>query len=109
MLRCPFEEGFEFLGIHFRHHRLGIRAKSIERFKERVRTLTQRQQGRNVEAVLEDLNPVIRGWSNYVGVAEATAKLEKLDCWIRMRLGAFRLQRKCRNDNWRLPNRRVER
>jgi len=103
-----FEEGFEFLGFHFRHYRLGIRAKSIERFKERVRTLTQRQQGRNVEAVLEDLNPVIRGWSNYVGVAEATAKLAKLDCWIRMRVRAFRLQRKCRNDNWRLPNRRLE-
>jgi hypothetical protein len=103
-----FREG-EFLGFHFRHYRLGVRAKSIERFKERVRTLTQRQQGRNVEAVIEDLNRVIRGWSNYVGVAEATAKLEKLDCWIRKRVRAFRLLRRCRNDNWRLPTRRLER
>lgn len=103
-----FEEGFEFLGFHFRHCRLGIRGKTIERFKDRVRTLTQRQQGRNVEAVLDDLNPVIRGWSNYVGVAEVTGELRRLDRWVRMRIRAFRLQRRCLHDNWRLPNRRLE-
>jgi RNA-directed DNA polymerase len=106
---ADFNEGFEFLGFRFRRYRLGIRSKSIERFKERVRTLTQRQQGRNVDAVLADLNPVIRGWSNYVGAAEVTSVLAQLDCWIRMRTRSFRFQHRCRHDNWRLPNRRLER
>jgi group II intron reverse transcriptase/maturase len=104
---ADFQEGFEFLGFHFRRYRLGIRAKSIERFKDRVRELTRRQQGRNVDAVIAALNPVLRGWARYVGVAEVTATFTKLDQWIRMRMRAFRLKRKCHNDNWRLPNRRL--
>jgi RNA-directed DNA polymerase len=104
-----FDEGFEFLGFHFRHYHLGVRSKTIERFKERVRSLTKRQQGRNVDAVLKDLNPVIRGWSNYVGVAEVWSDFKALDRWIRMRVRSFRYKRRCRNDNWRLSNRRLER
>ena len=101
-------EGFEFLGFRFRNYRLGIRDKSIDRFKDRVRTLTKRYQGRNVEAILEDLNPVIRGWANYVGVAQVTFLFENLDGWIRMRLRAFKTKHRNANDNWRLPNRRLE-
>ncbi len=103
-----FNEGFEFLGFHFRNYRLGIRDKSIDRFKDRVRTLTKRYQGRNVEAILEDLNPVIRGWANYVGVAQVTFLFDNLDSWIRMRLRAFKTKHRNANDNWRLPNRRLE-
>lgn len=102
-----FKEGFEFLGFCFRNYRLGVRRKSIDRFKARVRTLTQRQQGRNVDAVLADLNPVLRGWAGYVGVAQVTRLFDDLDPWIRMRVRAFRLKRKCRQDNWRLPTRRL--
>jgi len=103
-----FNEGFEFLGFHFRNYRLGIRDKSIDRFKDRVRTLTQRHQGRNVEAILEDLNPVIRGWANYVGVAQVAYLFRNLDSWIRMRLRAFKTKHRNANDNWRLPSRRLK-
>lgn len=102
-----FRAGFEFLGFRFRSNCLGIRAKSIERFKDKVRMMTRRQQGRNVDAVLADLNPVLRGWARYVGAAEVTAELRRLDQWVRMRIRAFRTKRKCHNDNWRLPNRRL--
>jgi len=104
-----FRDGFEFLGFRFRNSRLGIRAQSIDRFKRRVRTLTKRQQGRNVDAVLDDLNPVIRGWVNYFGVAEVTSLLDDLDGWIRMRMRAFKSKRRCQHDNWRLPLRRLHR
>ena len=103
-----FQEGFEFLGFRFRYYHLGIGTKAIERFKDNVRTLTRRQQGRNVDAVLADLNPVLRGWARYFGVGEVTEMMSSLDRWIRMRLRAFRFTRKCHHDNWRLPNRRLE-
>ena len=103
-----FSDGFEFLGFRFRRYRLGIRQKSVDRFRERVRTLTRRQQGKNVEAVLEKLNPVLRGWSRYFGSAEVTAVFRRLDKWIRTRMRSFRLKRKCRNDTRRLPNRKLE-
>lgn len=103
-----FWEGFEFLGFRFRCNRLGISDRALERYKDRVRTLTRRQQGRNVDAVLEDLNPVIRGWARYFGVGEVTHVMTYLDSWARMRIRSFKLKRKCHNDNWRLPNRRLE-
>jgi group II intron reverse transcriptase/maturase len=104
-----FWQGFEFLGFRFRANRLGIRPKAIERFKDRVRTLTRRQQGRNVDAVLADLNPVVRGYARYFGVAEATEEFRRLDAWIRMRVRSFKTQHRCRHDNWRLPNQRLVR
>ena len=104
-----FEEGFEFLGFNFRHFRLGIRESSIKRFKNRVRSLTRRQQGRNVDAVLADLNPVLRGWVRYFGVAQVTLVLRTLDSWVRMRMRSFKYKRKSYHDNWRLPNKRLKR
>lgn len=100
-------EGFEFLGFRFRRGHLGIRPKAIERFKGKVRRITRRQQGRNVDAVINDLVPVTRGWARYFGAAEVTRTFTDLDSWIRMRVRAFRFKRKNHNDNWRLPNRRL--
>lgn len=104
-----FEQGFEFLGFAFRHFRIGIREASIERFKDRVRSLTRRQQGRNVDAVLADLNPVLRGWAGYFGVAQVSMTLRLLDSWIRMRMRSFKYKRRCYHDNWRLPSKRLKR
>lgn len=103
-----FQEGFEFLGFHFRGFRLGIRARSLETFKDRVRDVTRRQQGRNVEAILQDLNPVIRGYANYFGVAEVFRTFRVLDKWIRMRVRCFRLKHKTRFANRRLSSRRLQ-
>ncbi len=102
-----FREGFEFLGFRFRWFRVGVRSKSIEHFKDKVRILTKRQQGRNVDAILLDLNPVVRGFARYFGPAEVVSVFNRLDGWIRMRVRAFKTKRRCRNDNWRLRNRRL--
>jgi group II intron reverse transcriptase/maturase len=103
-----FREGFDFLGFRFRSFRLKIRERSLEKFKDRVRFVTRRQQGRNVEAVLHDLNPVIRGFANYFGVAEVFRTFRRLDKWIRMRIRCFRLQHKTRFANRRLPTKKLE-
>ena len=102
-----FREGFEFLGFRFRCFRLGIRAKSLERFKDKVRLVTRRNQGRNVDAVLADLNPIMRGYANYFGVAEVTRSFRKLDKWLRMRVRSFRLKRRVRTANRRLPTKKL--
>jgi group II intron reverse transcriptase/maturase len=100
-------DGFEFLGFRFRGGRVGVRHKAIERFKDKVRTLTRRQQGRNVEAVLGDLNPVLRGYAKYFGSAEVTVLFRRLDAWVRMRIRSFKMQRRSRRDNHRLSKRRL--
>lgn len=105
---ADFNEGFEFLGFRFRRGALGVRPKSIDKFKQRVQHLTRRQQGRNVDAVLSDLNPVIRGWARYFGVGNIHRLFTKLDKWIRMRIRCFRFKRRARTDNERLRNVKLE-
>ena len=100
-------QGFEFLGFLVRRGHVIVRPKAIERFKDRVRWLTRRQQGRNVEQVLQRLNPVLRGWACYFGVADVTKQFLLLDSWVRMRIRSFKTKRRCRNDNIRLPNKRL--
>ena len=100
-------QGFEFLGFLIRRGHVIARPKSIQRFKDRVRWLTRRQQGRNVDQVLQELNPLLRGWACYFGVADVTKQFLLLDSWVRMRIRAFKTKRRCRNDNIRLPNKRL--
>lgn len=100
-------KGFEFLGFRIKANHVSIAHQALERFKERIRWLTRRQQGGNVEAMLFRLNPVIRGWVGYYGFAEVSEVLSRLDAWIRMRVRAFRFKRKKRHDNHPLPNRRL--
>lgn len=102
-----FRAGFEFLGFRFRNWRIGIRPKAIDRFKDSVRSRTRRQQGRNVEAVIQDLNPVLRGFAQYFGSAEVTTLYRRLDAWVRMRIRSFKMQRRCFHDNHRLPGSRL--
>lgn len=102
-------KGFVFLRFRFKANRVSVSSRAVERFKERIRWLTRRQQGRNVEAVFHRLNPVIRGWVGYFGLAEVSRLLRRLDEWIRMRIRSFRFKRKKRHDNHRLPNRRLRR
>ena len=103
-----FQEGFDFLGFRFRGFRLKIRDRSLEKFKDRVRFVTRRQQGRNVDAIISDLNPVIRGFANYFGVAEVFRTFRNLDKWIRMRVRCFRLQHKTQFANRRLPIQKLQ-
>src|SRR5439155_292432 len=52
-------------------------------------------------------NPIIRGYANYFGVAEVTRSFRKLDKWLRMRVRSFRLKRRVRTANRRLPTKKL--
>ena len=45
--------------------RTGIHAESVLRFRRRVRELTARDRGRSLEAVIGELNSLLRGWGGY--------------------------------------------
>ena len=104
-----FGQGFDFLGCHFRYQYVTPREKSLHKFKERVRVLTRRQQGKNLKQVLQKLVPVIRGWGNYHSRYHVKTLFVKLDKWIRMRLRAFIEKKKAvRHQNRRIPTRWLE-
>lgn len=80
----------KFLGYSMTvHHqpRLKVAARSVERFKEKVRQLARRGRGRNLKHFIEkDLNPVVRGWANYYRKATTYGVFEDLDGWLRRKL-----------------------
>ena len=86
---CMVEgEGFEFLGYRFEAGTSWVRRKSIQKFRDRIRELTSRVCGISIQAVIEKLNPVLRGWSNYFkNVTKYT--LGTFDSFVRRRLRAI--------------------
>lgn len=63
-----------------------IHAKCIERFKEKVRALTSRSNGRSMDWRKERLNRLICGWFNYFKLADMRRHCSDLDGWIRRRI-----------------------
>jgi len=71
---------------------LSIAKKSIDRFKEKVRSITKRNRGVKFEQVIAELIPVMRGWLNYFRHARCKRLLKTLDSWIRRKLRCYRLK-----------------
>ena len=104
-----FREGFDFLGFHFSHNGVTMRAKSVEKLKDNFRNLTTRSHNFSGE-VIEKINRVTRGAANYYATEFSTTKTQffKLDQMIRRRLRCMKKKRISGNDN-RIPNRYFER
>jgi len=103
--------GFEFLGYRFEAGKRWVRKKSLDRLKDRVREKTKRTRGDSLACVIEDLNPMLKGWFGYFKHAHHST-FDRLDGFIRRRLRAIlRKQEKrpgfglCRADHQRWPNR----
>ncbi len=101
--------GFDFLGCHF-HARVsgrllerGIRRhylhrwpsrRAMNRVRQRVRSLTGRNRtGTDIRVVIEDLNPVLRGWGNYFRSGNAADRFVSVDRYVEGRLRSLLLKR----------------
>ena len=89
---CPVNQT-KFLGYTIqRDGHLSIATKSIERLKEKVRTITKRNRGVKFEQLIVELTPVLRGWLNYFQNARCRSLLGNLDGWIRRKLRCYRMK-----------------
>jgi len=82
----------KFLGFSFTLHRepqRRIAPKAIQRFKDKVRELTRRTRGVNMEKLAEQLGRYLQGWQGYFGYCQTPSVLRDLDYWTRRRLRAF--------------------
>lgn len=77
--------GFTFISM-YGQTKIRIHKKAIERFKERVRELTDRNCGKSLQQVIENLNQYLRGWWNYYRLTEARHIFKSLNGWIIRRL-----------------------
>jgi RNA-directed DNA polymerase len=107
-------EGFDFLGCHFRArmsgrlweqkrvvryylHRWPSQA-AMKRLREKVRDRTGRNRaGLPIEVVIEQLNPIVRGWGNYFRTGNAANKFTQIDDYIVRRLKLLLVKKRGRN------------
>jgi RNA-directed DNA polymerase len=79
----------KFLGFSVtvqRDTRLKVAPQSLKRLKAKLRPLLRMGRGRNLKAVVEDLNRIIRGWVAYFRLSQVKAGFEAVDDWLRHNL-----------------------
>lgn len=79
----------KFLGFSFTAHKqatIRLAPKTIERFKEKVREITNRTRPMSMEERIGRLNRYLMGWIGYFRLASAKSYCGAFDQWIRRRL-----------------------
>lgn len=102
------QEPFQFLGFYFRIYEkkgdnddaviFGPSYKSIDKFKDKIREITRRNQTTTASSVITRLNRVLRGWGNYFGIGMVKSLFRKFDRWIRRRVRMVQMR------SWKKPD-----
>lgn len=92
--------GFTFISM-CGQTKIRIHKKSIERFKDRVRELTDRNCGKSMVQIIKQLNQYLKGWWNYYRLAEARYIFKELNNWIIRRLRCIKWKQ------WKNPRTKV--
>jgi RNA-directed DNA polymerase len=66
-----------------------IAPKALNKFKMKIRDMTNRTRGRSLEQIVEDLAPYLIGWRGYFGFCQTPRVLTNLEAWIRRRLRSY--------------------
>ena len=103
-------QGFDFLGYRFEAGKRWVRKKSLKALKDKLRSKTGRTNGKSLRSIIEEINPILKGWFGYFKHANKT-EFKPLDGLIRRRLRALLRKRekrpgfgRCHADQVRWPN-----
>ena len=118
--------GFEFLGYKIKRGgrlylpqdkvKSGVRSggvylyprdKAIRHFEEQIRNRTSRKAPVTTKELVQEINPIIRGWGEYYKWAHVRRLFHRLDGWIVRRIWSHRYKR-WRCSGWRtLPSNKL--
>ena len=90
----PLAAGVEFLGYRITAGEATPSEKSVKRFREKVRSLTERHETRPLAEVIRRVMPVVRGWTNYFRLAGRSPVLYEIGKWILARLKVYVTKRR---------------
>ncbi|HHN6585513.1 TPA: transposase, partial [Escherichia coli] len=87
----PWERKFPGYSVTWhKQAKLKIALTSVNRLKEKVRSLTTGNRSKSVKATINALTPVLRGWISYFRLTEVRGALEELDGWIKRKQAVTR-------------------
>ena len=69
--------------------RIRIAPKSLKRFKDRIREITNRNRGISLIRMVKELMEYVRGWMGYYRYCQTPSILERLSSWIRRRIRCY--------------------
>ena len=93
----------KFLGYTMTNHlkpKLKPAPESVKRAKDKIREITHRGRGRNIEHVIKEVNRFVRGWVGYFRLSTVKQAFVSIDQWLRRRL------RKILWEQWKKPKTR---
>jgi RNA-directed DNA polymerase len=99
------EDGFDFLGYHFRKTTRFPRTKSRAKLKDTLRAKTKRNSGESMHTIIADVNRTLRGWFEYFKHSQCRT-FSEVDGWVRMRLRSILRKRQGRRGPGRGPDHR---
>ena len=107
---CHIDEGFDFLSFRIRRAQKRGTAKryvytypskaALASVKARVRAITRSMQNASLGALLNRINPLLRGWTAYFRHGVSAATFGYLDSFVWRRVICW-LRHKHRRVNWR--------
>lgn len=95
--RVDLIKNIEYLGFQILRGKIRIGNKARKKFKNRVRELTPRNNGKSMYDNIQALNEYLDGWISYFRIQEFKTLLKNLDGFVRNRLRSMQLKK------WKKP------
>ena len=91
------KEGFDFLGFNIRHFKgrclVQPQKEKVKDILSRIRTWLKQNKNAKPEAVIQHLNPIIRGWGNYYKHVVSSDRFQYIDHQIFQAIWKWSLRR----------------
>jgi len=110
------QEGFDFLGVHFRRQptrrdrrRSACYAwpsqRSMKRIRDKVGTVIDHDDRPSLAEVVQQLNPIVRGWGSYFSRLNSSRHFGKVDSYVSYKLRRWlrRKHQRARRASWSKP------
>ncbi|WP_241524505.1 group II intron maturase-specific domain-containing protein, partial [Pseudomonas aeruginosa] len=85
-------DGVKFLGVEIGSRYTRIQAEKLRLFKQKLKQMTKRNGGKPLSEVIKQLNPLLRGFSQYFRIANASGEFKRIAQWLRRRLRSAQLK-----------------
>lgn len=83
----------KFLGFSIMPMKHGVKIRPHQQakifVKQKLRKLTKRNSGRNIEVILKQIKQLMTGWINYYGISMMKSFMKELNGWLKRRLRQY--------------------